>query len=77
VGVEIDRAAWEVPAIFRLIETRGAIGEREMYRVFNMGIGLVVLVAPEEVEQALASVQEAVVIGQTIAWDERGPRVRI
>ena len=53
IGVRIDRAAWQVPAIFRLIQERGHVDEMEMYRVFNMGIGMVLLVAPEQVEQAM------------------------
>lgn len=77
VGVRINRAAWEVPAIFRLIGARGGIAEVEMYRVFNMGIGLVLIVAPEDVEQAQFALPEAVVIGHTNAWDGRGPRVQI
>jgi phosphoribosylamine--glycine ligase / phosphoribosylformylglycinamidine cyclo-ligase len=77
VAVQIDRAAWEVPAIFRLIQARGAIAEIEMYRVFNMGIGLVLILAPEETEQALSQLPEALVIGHTTAWDGREPRVQL
>jgi phosphoribosylamine--glycine ligase/phosphoribosylformylglycinamidine cyclo-ligase len=77
VGVEIDRAAWDVPAVFRLIKDRGGIDDLEMYRVFNMGIGLVVLVAPEQAEQAMAAVPEAVLMGRAIASEDGGPRVRI
>ncbi len=40
VGVEIDRAAWAVPPLFRLIQDKGGVSETEMFRVFNMGIGL-------------------------------------
>ena len=77
VGVRIDRAAWQVPAIFRLIQERGHVDEVEMYRVFNMGIGMVLLVSPEQVEPALGALQEAVIIGQAIAWDGNTPRVRL
>ncbi len=78
VGVEIDRAAWEVPVIFRLIQQRGQVEEMEMYRVFNMGIGLIVLVPAQEVDRALEALSgEAVVIGQAVAWDGNGPRVRL
>ncbi|MGC9335770.1 MAG: phosphoribosylformylglycinamidine cyclo-ligase, partial [Anaerolineae bacterium] len=77
VGVEIHRSAWDVPAIFQLIQARGGISTMEMYRVFNMGIGLVLVVAPEEVEAALSAVPEAAVIGRAVTWDGSGPRVRI
>lgn len=44
---QIDLGAWSVPAIFSLIADRGRIEREEMYRVFNMGIGLVIVVAPD------------------------------
>jgi phosphoribosylamine--glycine ligase / phosphoribosylformylglycinamidine cyclo-ligase len=75
IGVRIDRSTWEIPAIFRLIETLGKVDALEMYRVYNMGIGLVVMVAPDDVNTALAALPEAIVIGQTTAWDGSGPRI--
>ena len=77
VGVRIDRSAWQVPPIFRLIQQRGQVSDDEMYRVFNMGVGMVVIVAPEDVEVTLAAVPEAIVIGETVTWDGQGPRVRL
>jgi phosphoribosylformylglycinamidine cyclo-ligase len=43
---EIRKGAWEVPALFRLIQERGAVSEGEMYRVFNMGVGWLLIVDP-------------------------------
>jgi phosphoribosylformylglycinamidine cyclo-ligase len=40
---ELDRSAWEVPAIFRLIAERGRIGDEEMLGTFNMGLGMVLV----------------------------------
>ncbi|MGC9396495.1 MAG: phosphoribosylamine--glycine ligase [Anaerolineae bacterium] len=77
VGVTLDRAAWNVPPIFRLIQQRGQVSDDEMYRVFNMGIGMVVIVAPEDVDAALAAVPEVVVIGEAEFWDGQSPRVRL
>jgi phosphoribosylformylglycinamidine cyclo-ligase len=78
VGVHLDRSAWDVPPVFCLIQERGQVDEMEMYRVFNMGIGLVLLVSPEDVDRALAALgDEVVVIGQAVAWDEGQPRVRL
>jgi phosphoribosylformylglycinamidine cyclo-ligase len=54
-SVELDTNAWSVPAIFRLIQKAGNVPPAEMARVFNMGIGMVLVVAPEQaapVEQA-------------------------
>ena len=77
VGVTLDRSAWHVPPIFRLIQQRGQVSDDEMHRVFNMGVGMVVIVAPEDVEAALAAVPEAVIIGETEPWDGLGTRVRL
>ncbi|MFQ6100426.1 MAG: phosphoribosylformylglycinamidine cyclo-ligase [Anaerolineae bacterium] len=76
VGAQIDRAAWEVPVIFRMIQERGQVDEVEMYHIFNMGIGLVLLVDEREVERVLQALSgEAVAIGEAIPWDGNGPRV--
>ncbi len=77
VGVTLDRSAWKVPPIFHLIQQRGQVSDDEMYRVFNMGIGMVVIVAPEDVDVALAAVPGVTVIGETIAWDESEARVQL
>jgi phosphoribosylformylglycinamidine cyclo-ligase len=42
----IDKRTWERPPVFEVIQKLGSIEEAEMYRVFNMGIGMV-LVVPE------------------------------
>jgi len=55
--VQIDRAAWEVPPLFRLIQSAGSVSEAEMFRVFNMGIGFILIVAPADVEEILAHVR--------------------
>jgi phosphoribosylformylglycinamidine cyclo-ligase len=48
----VRRDAWEVPAIFREIQRLGAISDDEMARVFNLGIGMVAVVAPDDVFRA-------------------------
>jgi phosphoribosylformylglycinamidine cyclo-ligase len=44
----IDTRAWEVPAVFRLIAEAGEIQREEMHRVFNMGVGFIVIIAAED-----------------------------
>jgi len=44
---------WEVPAIFRIIEDIGSVDTLEMYRVFNMGIGLMLIIAEAYVDEAI------------------------
>jgi phosphoribosylformylglycinamidine cyclo-ligase len=48
LGVRIRRSAWAVPAIFRLIQQGGRVDDAEMFRTFNMGIGMVVIVSPAD-----------------------------
>ncbi len=45
----IDRGGWPVPKIFQIIQKKGTIQTREMFRTFNMGIGLAIVVAREDV----------------------------
>jgi phosphoribosylformylglycinamidine cyclo-ligase len=77
-GVRIDRTAWSVPAIFRLIQEQGHVDEAEMYHVFNMGIGIVLIVSPDDVDRAVTVASgESVVMGDVVAWDGDGPQVRL
>jgi phosphoribosylformylglycinamidine cyclo-ligase len=63
----IDRNTWTPPPVFPWLQRLGNVDVEEMFRVFNMGIGFVVVVRPEAAEQALAILKEAgeqaVVIG--------------
>ncbi len=54
VGVHIDLSVWEVPPLFRLIQHAGGVSDAEMFRVFNMGIGFVLIIAPEQAGETLA-----------------------
>jgi len=52
-SAEIDLRAWSVPALFQLLQDRGQIPRDEMFRAFNMGIGLVLVCAPREAERII------------------------
>jgi phosphoribosylformylglycinamidine cyclo-ligase len=52
----VRRAAWEVPAIFRVLQEAGRVADAEMFRTFNMGIGYVLVVAAEQADAVLAAV---------------------
>jgi phosphoribosylformylglycinamidine cyclo-ligase len=52
VNAEIDRSAWEVPTIFKFIQNQGKVDRDEMYRVFNMGIGYVVILPKNQLTKA-------------------------
>ena len=68
VAAMIERSAWQVPPLFQLVEREGHVDHDEMYRVFNMGIGMVVVVAPADTGAVItASGGEACVIGRVVA----------
>jgi len=64
-AVEVDLDSWQVPAIFRLIQEKGAITRPEMFRAFNMGVGLVAACDPKHVDAVLSGARET---GESAAW---------
>jgi phosphoribosylformylglycinamidine cyclo-ligase len=74
VGVNIDRGSWPVPPVFTWLQTLGDVDNAEMDRVFNMGIGLALVVSPyyaESIQQQLASSgMQSWVIGRSIVGDQ-------
>ncbi len=73
LAARFDLGAWKTPPIFRLIGEAGAVEEQEMYRVFNMGLGMVLAVAPADVEALRAQVREAMVVGEVVPRDGGPP----
>jgi len=76
LAAEIDAATWEPLSIFARIQREGAVPAREMFRVFNMGIGLVAIIPAENVSAVRAAFPEAVVIGQIVPRGD-GEAVRL
>jgi phosphoribosylformylglycinamidine cyclo-ligase len=68
--VRVDRGAWRVPPVFRAIADAGQVPLDDLYRTFNMGAGLLILVAAEDLERALAECPDAFPCGVV----EAGPR---
>jgi phosphoribosylformylglycinamidine cyclo-ligase len=48
LAVRIDRSSWEIPGLFRVLQEGGNVAETEMFRAFNMGVGMIVVTAPED-----------------------------
>ena len=69
VGCEIDRGAYEIPAVFQVMREISGLADEQMYNTFNMGVGMVVCVSPENADAAIASLkesgEEAFVLGRT------------
>jgi phosphoribosylformylglycinamidine cyclo-ligase len=68
--VVIRKGSWEMPAIFQMIAERGGVPEEELYQVFNMGIGMTVIVSREKVDEVLrfvrATKMQAWVVGEVV-----------
>jgi len=76
LGVHIDKNSWDIPAVFKLIQQRGNIDEQEMYRVFNMGIGMVLICSSQDTSKIIEALPQVGVIGEIIKT-EREERIRI
>ncbi len=79
LGAKLDLGTFERPALFRMIQSGGPVEESEMLRTFNVGVGLLCVVASAEVESAIASLsasgERAWVLGDVISRPSDEPRV--
>jgi phosphoribosylformylglycinamidine cyclo-ligase len=75
LGARITRSSWQVPAEFAYMERVGGVERDEMFRTFNMGIGMVAIVAPDEAGKFEAHLEGAGEshwrIGEVVAGDGR------
>jgi phosphoribosylformylglycinamidine cyclo-ligase len=51
--VDVNRRSWEIPPIFQWIAEMGEVPEEAMFNTFNMGVGFVLLVPPQQEEKAI------------------------
>ncbi len=76
----IQKGAWKIPPIFNLIQQAGRIAEKEMFRTFNMGIGMVFIVARNDLEGARKQLKEMELdsweIGKVELAEGRSPYVK-
>ena len=75
LGAKIDKSSVKVLPIFKLIQEKGGITERDMFNTFNMGVGMSVVVAKEDAERALeilrANGEDAYLIGEIVESEEK------
>ena len=64
VGARLEKGRWPVPKLFTKIAEWGGVSEEEMYAVFNMGLGMLVVVGRGEEERALDTLAEGMVVGE-------------
>jgi phosphoribosylformylglycinamidine cyclo-ligase len=70
LAAQIDAGAWRVPPLFSLIRQHGALKDEEMYRTFNMGLGIVIVVAQDEAEAMARELPESMTIGRVVRQDD-------
>lgn len=70
IGCEIDTKSYEVPALFKVMQEKAEITDRQIYNTFNMGIGMVVCVEEKDVAATVAQLESTgescAVIGKTV-----------
>ena len=64
LGMKIDKSSYEVPEIFKYLQEKGKIDEEEMYHIFNMGVGMALIVNKEDVDKTLSLIDNAFVLGE-------------
>ncbi|HET9372328.1 MAG TPA: phosphoribosylformylglycinamidine cyclo-ligase [Vicinamibacterales bacterium] len=66
----LDRRSWTVPALFAWLQQAGGLDEREMFRAFNMGVGLIAVVSPADADSVVgllrASDEQAWILGEVV-----------
>lgn len=76
-GAEVEESAWEILPVFRFLEKYGGIPHREMFNIFNMGIGMVIALDEKEAQKAVSILAghglKASVIGRVT--DTEGVRI--
>lgn len=73
LAASIDRGAWTPPPIFPLVQRLGGISDDEMFRVFNMGLGMVAVCPEENVSSFRRLIPEAIPVGEVVVreWDHQ------
>lgn len=66
LAARFDSSKWTKPPIFNLIQKKGNVDTQEMYHVFNMGIGMVVICSPQNVAMLKKTLKGAKVVGEVV-----------
>ena len=64
LGAVIRRDKWGMPALFHMIQQKGNVSDAEMFRVFNMGLGLLIVVSAEDASSVTATLSDAFIVGE-------------
>jgi len=66
MAAQLRSRAWTIPPIFQLIQKQGGVAQNGMFRVFNMGIGMVLICSPDNADQLTEQLPEAKVMGKVV-----------
>ena len=70
LSAKIEKANVKTPEIFRFLQEKGGILERDMFNTFNMGVGMALTVSPETVEKALCLCPGSYILGEIVEGNE-------
>lgn len=76
LSADINLSSWKVPAIFEYIQNAGKIEDDEMFRVFNMGVGMVAVISPDNIDSVCEGIPESWIIGRTVECSAPSEQVR-
>ena len=69
----MDLSSWEPPSIFKYIQSSGNVTDDEMYRVFNMGVGMIAIVSEDNASTMIKKLNDSWIIGKIVEKvDEKG-----
>lgn len=66
MGVSFDDSKWEVPRVIRYLQDKAGLSKEEMFGTFNMGIGFMIVVSPEQADLAMETLKQNGFMGQVI-----------
>ncbi len=66
LAAKIEKKSWNIPPIFSLIQKEGNVEEAEMYRVFNMGIGMIVVCSSSDADEMIKKIPQSRIIGEIV-----------
>jgi len=66
LAAHLHKDSWDIPPVFKLIQEKGNVEEAEMYRVFNMGIGMVLICSKQVVTEVTVTSPQARIIGEIV-----------
>ena len=72
LDAEVDAGSWEIPPLFAVLESAGRVPREEMHRVFNMGVGMIVIAPASVADEIIGSARVAGVVGWVMGKVKRG-----